>query len=151
MATEVVPLGVIALFALTFAFATLRCSDDRGNPHQSLSFQFPSLDSLSRIAYLKDITEEERRISRKFEADTIPLLSQIGLVTHYTPSGNRTTIFVHGSRWKDRSSFFKAHLLLEASIHDKVVGRAVPVEVRDGLSGELLAFADPPSSLSIYH
>ena len=150
MASQALPLLVIALFSFVFAFAVVRHSYDRRIADSLITPSEFRLDSLARVSYLASVTAEDKRISRKFVTDTIPRLLQNGLLVRYLALSSSTRLLVHASRWRSRSSFFKASLLLEASIHDKVVGRAVPVEVRDERSGELLACADPPSSLAIF-
>ncbi len=82
---------------------------------------------------------DEMRISNLFAEDTLPRLIQYGLVTKYELTQFRTTLFVNGKLWKQRSPFFKDCLLTEILVHNKINGYSPETQIVDNQSRKLFA------------
>lgn len=86
-----------------------------------------------------EVTNDEWRIARHFEVDTLPGLLHSGLIKKYTRSASETFVFVAGNIWKKRSQFFKESLLKEIQVYNKIRGYALETRIVDCRSQRLLA------------
>lgn len=83
--------------------------------------------------------QDDVRISNLFVEDTLPRLMHFGLVRKYELTRSRTTLFVDGKMWKQRSPFFKHCLLTEILVHNKLNGYSSETHVVDDQSRRLFA------------
>lgn len=102
---------------------------------ERLSGLFP--DSQSQ----KNFTNEERRIAKHFEIDTLPGLMRQGLIKKYERYQTGTLLHVAGNIWKKRSRFFKESLLTEVLVYNNVNGYALETRIVDYNSQILYAQA----------
>ena len=93
---------------------------------------------------------DEMRISNLFVEDTLPRLIQYGLVKKYELTQCRTTLFVNGKMWKQRSNFFKHCLLTEILVHNKMNGYCSETQIVDDKSKTLFAKISPSLRLSFF-
>jgi hypothetical protein len=93
---------------------------------------------------------DEARISTLFDEDTLPRLIQFGLVKKYELTQFRTTLFVDGRLWKQRSQFFKSCLLTEILVHNKVNGYAQETQIVDNHSRKLFARITPSLTFAFF-
>jgi hypothetical protein len=95
-------------------------------------------------------TRDEVRIAQQFSDTTLPHLTGLGLVKHYSRTEIETIITVSGSQWKERSPFFKESLLEQIHIYNKVKGYAVQTKIIDDQTSVIYAEIIPPDRKIIY-
>jgi hypothetical protein len=111
------------------------------------SFQILSNSFLPRG---KPFVNDEMRISNLFVEDTLPRLIQYGFVKKYELTQFRTTLFVNGKLWKQRSRFFKHCLLTEILVHNKFNGYSPETQIVDNQSRRLFAKISPSFAFTFF-
>ena len=94
--------------------------------------------------------KDEMRISNLFVEDTLPRLIQYGFVKKYELTQFRTTLFVNGKLWKQRSRFFKHCLLTEILVHNKFNGYSPETQIVDNQSRRLFAKISPSFAFTFF-
>ena len=95
-------------------------------------------------------TEEEQRIAMQFSDTTLPQLTKLGLIKHYTRTEIETVITVSGRIWNERSTFFVESLLDQIFIYNKVNGFAVHTTIVDDKTSIVYAEITPPNRKTIF-
>lgn len=95
-------------------------------------------------------TEEEARIARQFSDTTLPQLTSLGLIKHYSRTEIETIITVSGVLWNERSEFFKESLLEQIFIYNQVHGYSVRTKIIDVTTNRLMAEIIPPDRKTIF-
>jgi hypothetical protein len=110
----------------------------------------PAAATIAQVLAKPGCTEDERRIARRFSADTLPGLMQKGLVQKFVRNASGTLILVNGTLWRARSKFFKQSLLTEVFTFNKVNECELTTDVVDVKSGKLYARVSPSAQMSFY-
>lgn len=96
------------------------------------------------------ISDDERRISAMFAADTLPGLIQTGLVKKFEHTDVGTIVTVSGNLWKPRSEFFKYSLLTAIRVYNTVHGYEERTQIMDAATGAVYAEIFPSSVMKCY-